>query len=159
MNVKMMWQMVAVVGVLSITNGCIPLALGGAAFSGYYVGHDPRTAVQIADDATITATVKTKYIRDDSISALDINVDSYDGIVTLYGTLPDRDAERRAIELAQETGGVRRVVSKITVSSDYSYNDGYSNYGSDQSSTAGNYDSSDYGSASRNDSTKRWKDL
>ncbi len=151
--------MVAVAVVLSITNGCIPLAVGGAAFSGYYVGHDERSAVQIADDATITATVKTKYIRDDTISALDINVDSYDGVVTLYGSLPNRDAERRAVDLAEETGGVRRVVSKITVASDYSYNDDSSKYGSNQGGTAGSYDGRDYGSAARDGRSKRWEDL
>ncbi len=125
----MLWQVVAVGAALSFTAGCWPLAIGGAALGGYYIGKDDRSAVQIADDAAVTASVKAKYIRDPTVNALDINVDTYQGIVTLYGTLPDRNAERRALALAEETRGVQRVVSRLTIVSDYTYED-RSQYGS-----------------------------
>jgi len=114
------FQQFVVVGIVAAfaASGCVPAAIGGAAAGGYYVGKDERSIGQIADDATITATIKAKHAKDDLVRVWDINVDTYEGVVTLYGSLPSRDAESRAISLAESTGGVRRVISKITVVSD-----------------------------------------
>lgn len=92
-------------------SGCVPLLVGGAAATGYYVGKDERTAGEIADDAAITTAVNARFVRDDLVRARDINVDTFRKVVTLRGTVQTEEARRRAIELAQGASNVQRVVA------------------------------------------------
>lgn len=66
-------------------------------------------------DAKITTEIKGKYALDREVSALNISVNTTDGVVTLAGTAPSYDAISRAILMAMETEGVRQVVSTIQV--------------------------------------------
>jgi hypothetical protein len=66
-------------------------------------------------DARIVTVIKAKYVLDHNLSARDITVDAHDGIVTLGGTVPSAELLGRAVELAIDTDGVRRVVSQITL--------------------------------------------
>jgi hyperosmotically inducible protein len=66
-------------------------------------------------DPGITTAVKTKLAADDTVKAIDINVDTKNGVVTLKGEAPTPAAKTRAIELAKATNGVRDVVDAITV--------------------------------------------
>jgi len=111
---QMRWG-VFLAAVLCCLGGCGALVVGGAAAGGYYVGKDERSVGQIADDATITSTINTKYVRDSQVSALDINVDTYRGVVTLHGSVSSKAAAARAVELARSTKGVRKVISKLSV--------------------------------------------
>lgn len=95
--------------------GCAAVLVGGGATGGYYVGKDERSVGQIADDAAITASINGALIQDKSVSAIDINVDTYVGVVTLYGTVKSKKAEQRAIEIARSTRNVRKVNSKLQV--------------------------------------------
>ncbi|WP_162782185.1 BON domain-containing protein [Arenimonas caeni] len=63
------------------------------------------------DDAWITTKVKSKLLADDQVKGTDINVDVKANVVTLSGTAPSLEARIKAIELAQETRGVRSVVA------------------------------------------------
>jgi hyperosmotically inducible protein len=72
-------------------------------------------AVAAVSDATITATVKTKFIADGTVQGMKIDVDTSGGVVTLNGTAPSRAAADRAVALARETNGVARVVDNIRV--------------------------------------------
>ena len=99
---------------LSVT-GCVPVLVAGAGGTGYYLGQDERPVKVIADDARITSTVKAKILAEKGISAVDINVDTNRGAVVLYGSVPSRAAESKAIQLARETKGVIRVTSKLTI--------------------------------------------
>lgn len=63
------------------------------------------------DDAWITTKVKSKLLADDQVKGTDINVDVKANVVTLSGTAPSLEARSKAIELAQETRGVRSVVA------------------------------------------------
>jgi hypothetical protein len=66
-------------------------------------------------NARITATIKTKLIRDSGLSAFKIDVSTTDGVVTLSGTVSSYDAISKAIQLALETDGVHQVISTIQV--------------------------------------------
>jgi osmotically-inducible protein OsmY len=88
-------------------------AAGGAA--GYYVAKDERPAGQIAEDASITAKVKTKFAADERIPAMKINVDTYYNVVTLHGDVPSGAIAERAIKIARATEGVRGVRSELVV--------------------------------------------
>ena len=100
---------------LPALSGCGALMVGGAAAGGYYVGQDERSAGEISRDATITSTINTRYVRDREVSAMDINVDTYRGVVTLYGTVASHRARDRAVEIARGVKGVRQVNSKLSV--------------------------------------------
>lgn len=100
---------------IGLLSGCAAAVVGGAAAGGYYVGKDDRSAVEIAQDATITSQVNTRYIGDDLVQARIINVDTFRGVVTLYGNVPNQTVVDRAVELARGVKGVREVVSKLTI--------------------------------------------
>jgi hyperosmotically inducible protein len=61
------------------------------------------------DNALITATVKARLAADPTVSAFAIDVDTADGVVSLTGVVNDEQARQRAIQLAQETEGVKGV--------------------------------------------------
>ena len=95
--------------------GCAALVVGGAAAGGYMVGKDDRSAGVIVDDGTITASVKSKLIADKYVPAGRVNVDTYEGTVTLNGTVPSYVARGQAEKLASETNGVKKVVNNLKV--------------------------------------------
>jgi hyperosmotically inducible protein len=74
-----------------------------------------RRAGTVINDSTITAEIKGKYIADSEVSAFRIDVDTFKGVVTLSGTVPSQRAYDRAVQLARETKGVARVISKLTI--------------------------------------------
>ncbi|MCC7259541.1 MAG: BON domain-containing protein [Alphaproteobacteria bacterium] len=108
-------RIIAVTLISLLTSGCGLALIGGAGAGGYYVGKDERKVGRIGDDASITTAVNMEYIGDSEVSAFDINVDTYNGVVTLYGSVPDAATARRAVKLAYGVKGVRQVVSKLTV--------------------------------------------
>ena len=65
------------------------------------------------DEAALTAKIKAKMALDDSVKARAINVTTHGTTVTLSGTV-DSGAERdRALALARETDGVKRVIDDL----------------------------------------------
>ncbi len=66
-------------------------------------------------DAGITAAVKTALAADPSLSALQIDVETRDGVVTLAGPAPDDKARERAAVLAAAPDGVRSVDNRLVV--------------------------------------------
>jgi len=100
---------------LATTSGCFWVAVGGAGAAGYAVAKDERSAGTVARDAGITASVKTRFVADEKIKAFDINVDTYDGIVTLNGHLETRALEQRAIKIASGVERVKSVESKLQI--------------------------------------------
>ena len=99
----------------TIGSGCFWLAVGGAGVAGYEVGKDDRSIGTKVDDASITSGVKAKFIKDAEIDALDINVDTYEGVVTLHGNVPSRSARDRAMQLARSVKGVKDVRSRLAI--------------------------------------------
>jgi hyperosmotically inducible periplasmic protein len=106
---------VVIVLVISQLSGCVVAAVGGAAAGGYYVGQDERSVGQIADDVAITAAVKASLIREKSIKALDINVDTHLQVVTLNGQVYSWEQEALANKIARKAKGVKRVISNLHV--------------------------------------------
>jgi hyperosmotically inducible protein len=104
---------VALSGMLAA--GCVPLVVGGAAVGGYYLGKDDRSAGQIAEDSSITAKVKSRFIGDKYVDAFDINVDTYENVVTLHGKVTNTVAREQAEKLAAGVSGVLKVENRIKV--------------------------------------------
>lgn len=103
------------VGLTMLLSGCAAVVVGGAAAGGYYVGQDERSIGRISEDATITSSINAAYVKDDLVSALDINVDTRNGVVTLYGSVSSGRVATRAVQLARSVKGVKQVHSKLTV--------------------------------------------
>lgn len=66
-------------------------------------------------DAGITAKVKASLAADPTLSAIRIDVDTHDGIVTLKGPAPDEKSRDRAGVLAAAPDGVRGVDNQLQV--------------------------------------------
>jgi osmotically-inducible protein OsmY len=67
------------------------------------------------DDGALTAKIKSKMALDDSVKALNIHVDTTNGIVTVSGTARSQAERQRALQLAKETNGVREVVDRLVI--------------------------------------------
>jgi osmotically-inducible protein OsmY len=73
------------------------------------------TALNAADDAAITAQVSAGLAKDPDLSALQINVDTKAGVVTLNGPAPTAAAKERATQIAQAVKGVGAVNNQLAV--------------------------------------------
>jgi hyperosmotically inducible protein len=67
------------------------------------------------DDAWITTKVKWFMMGDDLLKGSDINVDTSSNVVTLKGTVKTEAGRARAIALAKDTDGVKRVVDELKI--------------------------------------------
>ncbi|MET0211425.1 MAG: BON domain-containing protein [Vicinamibacterales bacterium] len=79
------------------------------------VGVAALTVACAQTDAGITTNVKSKMAADDTVKALEINVDTRNGVVTLTGDVDSAIVKERAVQIARTTDGVREVVDNITV--------------------------------------------
>jgi len=96
-------------------NGCVAAVVGGAGAGGYYAGKDARSADRIASDAAITADVKARLIGDPGIRAFVINVDTYNGEVTLKGDVKTGAQRATAEKLARKVNSVKSVRNQLAV--------------------------------------------
>lgn len=74
-----------------------------------------RTAGQTIDDASITASIKTKLLADERTKGFDINVDTVRGQVTLSGGADSAAAKQAATDLARSASGVVGVDNRLVV--------------------------------------------
>jgi osmotically-inducible protein OsmY len=86
----------------------IMFALGGCAGAGTKTGN-------AVDDTVITTKVKSAFVGDQQVSAMNIGVETNHGVVTLTGKAKDRSEAAKAAELARNVQGVRSVQNNITV--------------------------------------------
>jgi osmotically-inducible protein OsmY len=71
-----------------------------------------RSTGEVIDDTAITTKVKTNLLADPMVSAFAISVETSRAVVSLTGIV-NSDAERqRAIQIAQDVGGVKQVDAK-----------------------------------------------
>jgi len=76
-----------------------------------------RTTTRQIDDASITASVKTRLAENPDVKAHQIDVDTIDGKVTLTGEVTSSAMRSEAIRVAQRTEGVVSVRDNLTVGS------------------------------------------
>jgi hyperosmotically inducible protein len=112
---------------VSICGGCASARRTGAATkdatvaAGQEVGDKTEDVAEkvgeTTSDATITAAVKMKFASDKAVDALNINVDTKDGHVTLTGTVNTKAEADRAVALARTVEGVKGVTPRLTIRS------------------------------------------
>ena len=74
-----------------------------------------KTGEKISD-GWITTKVNWFFVGEDRLKGSHIDVDTKDNVVTLKGTVQSQAGRLRAVELAKETEGVKRVADQLTVS-------------------------------------------
>jgi osmotically-inducible protein OsmY len=68
-----------------------------------------------ASDIWITSATKMRLLADSQTPALDINVDTWGGVVTLFGIVPSQQAKAAAEAEARKVSGVKRVENELQV--------------------------------------------
>lgn len=74
-----------------------------------------ETLGQNIDDTTLTTTVKTKLSADKLTNLTRIDVDTYNGVVSLNGVVSTPEERQRAEEIARSVNGVKKVVNNLQV--------------------------------------------
>jgi hyperosmotically inducible protein len=74
-----------------------------------------KTAGENIDDASITASVKTKLVAEKASNLTRIDVDTNGGIVYLNGTVQSPQQKAHAEEIARDVKGVKKVVNNLQV--------------------------------------------
>lgn len=105
---KTFWLSLSVITLCALLAGCTERSRTTAETSEMESGG-------AVNDATLTARVKTSFISDPQVSALRIDVDTADGIVTLTGTVNSAAEKDAAERIARATSGVLDVVNSLQV--------------------------------------------
>ena len=80
---------------------------------GSFAGRGPQGYKR--SDERITEDINEMLTQDPHLDATNISVEVQNGEVTLKGTVPDREAKRRAEDLAESSSGVKDVQNQIRV--------------------------------------------
>ena len=94
-------SMLALVVLMALTAGCTSMT--------------GKTAGQNVDDASITASVKTKLAAEKPATLTKVDVDTNKGTVYLTGNVETPAIKERATELARQVSGVREVVNNLKI--------------------------------------------
>ena len=76
-----------------------------------------QSAGQAVDDGVVTAKVKAALVADPVTKAHQINVETFKGTVQLSGFVETDEARTRALQLARDVEGVRKVKDAMEVRS------------------------------------------
>lgn len=108
-----------VVGIflMILSTGCAPAIVGGAATGAYKAGTDERTVGRMFDDTTITFRVNSELSNDPKVNDYSVDVDTFEGVVTLSGLVESRESMDAAVEAARRVEGVIEVVNNLEVGS------------------------------------------
>jgi osmotically-inducible protein OsmY len=101
----------------SLLATAIAFGFGAATVSAEDVTPD-RSAEQVATDAAITASLKTKLLADPRTEGFDINVDTVNGIVSMSGGADSAAAKAAATDLANTVDGVVLIRNELIVAAD-----------------------------------------
>ena len=74
-----------------------------------------KSAGENVDDASITASVKTKLAAEKPATLTKVDVDTNKGTVYLTGNVENPAIKARATELARQVAGVREVVNNLKI--------------------------------------------
>ena len=66
-------------------------------------------------DGWITTRIKTKFVGEDALKDSDVHVSTDDHVVTLTGTVMSPAGRAKAVALAKEVEGVKRVNDRLTI--------------------------------------------
>jgi hyperosmotically inducible periplasmic protein len=95
---------------------CVGLGVvAGIAVGATTSGSGGSTAGARADDSVITAKIKSGLVADRNVHGFDISVETKQGEVLLSGSVDSQDQIDRAVRIARQVEGVRRVDNRMRV--------------------------------------------
>jgi osmotically-inducible protein OsmY len=100
----------AAIACCSLMAALLPLTFSGCAST-----PTRDSTGQYIDDSTITAKIKADYAKDPVVSALQVHVETFKGVVQLSGFVDSQDASAKAAEIAKGVTGVIRVDNNLVV--------------------------------------------
>jgi hypothetical protein len=83
--------------------------------AGKAVADKTPEAAATADDLTLAARVKTALIAEPNVKARDVNVETKNGVVSLYGKADSGEAKALAEKVASGVEGVKSVSNRLVV--------------------------------------------
>lgn len=90
----------------------------GSRSSGGYAGRGPKGYRR--SDERIREEISDQFMDNDELDASEIEVMVVEGVVTLSGTVPDRQSKRLAEDIAENGSGVRDVMNQLKVDNEAS---------------------------------------
>jgi osmotically-inducible protein OsmY len=87
--------------------------LGLALVAGCASTSKQESTGEYIDDTALTTTVKAKFVDDKTVSAMNINVETFKGTVQLSGFANSQAEADRAVQIARNTTGVKSVKNDI----------------------------------------------
>ncbi len=100
MNMLLRFSLLTVLAAVMTLAGCITIP--------------DDSSLAPTSDAELAGAVLQRLAQDSVTGRSTFNVEAQNGVVTLYGSLPDNTARARAIAIARSTPGVTDVINKIT---------------------------------------------
>jgi hyperosmotically inducible protein len=94
-------SMIVLVMVVAVTAGCTSMT--------------GKTAGENVDDASITASVKSKLAAEKMATLTKVDVDTNKGTVYLTGNVENAAIKARATDVARQVAGVREVVNNLKI--------------------------------------------
>ena len=91
------------------------VALLLTAFSAHAEDATKRSAGAYVDDKVVSTKVKAALLKDPEVKALQVNVETYNGVVQLSGFVDKPDQVPRAAEVAKGVEGVKSVKNDLIV--------------------------------------------
>ena len=91
--------------------------LGSAIAFGGCTHLTDKPASAVVSDAEITTKVKAKFVEDPVVKAMNIKVDTYQGVVQLSGFADSQAEADKAAQIARGTSGVKSVKNDIRLAS------------------------------------------
>ncbi len=102
------------IALLPVISGCMAVAVGGAAATGFIVGEDRRTVGTITEDQGIE--IKASNRIEEKVKDAHINITSYNRAVLLTGEVSSEAAKADAERIARAVENVRSVFNELQVS-------------------------------------------
>lgn len=78
-------------------------------------GKKHESTGEYIDDSVLTTKVKASILGDSRLKVLQIDVESFKGIVQLSGFVDSAEAAERAVQLARTVKGVKQVNNSLIV--------------------------------------------
>ncbi len=94
--------------------GC-DTATNAANGAGAFVERTAEKIEQKTSDASISLAVKGALVDNDDMLGRQVKVGTFNGVVSLSGTVPTAEAKARAEQLASQAKGVVRIINAIDV--------------------------------------------
>lgn len=77
--------------------------------------YERALAARYAEDAWLTAKVKTALLREEGLASLNVSVETFDNQVLLSGFVRDAEQKRKALLVASDVEGVKDVKDGLQV--------------------------------------------